>query len=130
MNKKWAEDVISIKERKLQSVKKTWIEEMKLHNGSHIDEDFGSLLSRHAGEQESQFHSSNAQKQTKQKVVKENKRFSDKEWEIIFEQMLAEDKIDVSNDFYDEEILFDSPDQLIEIFSLLEEQNLKKIRAC
>lgn len=44
--------------------------------------------------------------------------------------MLAEDKIDVPNDFYDEDILFDSPDQLIDIFSLLEEQNLKKIRAC
>jgi len=33
---------------------------MKLSNGSHVDEDFVSVLSRHAGEQESQFHSSNA----------------------------------------------------------------------
>jgi hypothetical protein len=58
--------------------------------------------------------------------------------------MLSDDKVDVPTDFYDEEIfsspnadsanhqpqLFDSPDQLIEMFSLLEEQNLKKIRAC
>jgi hypothetical protein len=44
--------------------------------------------------------------------------------------LLKEDKVDVPNDFYDEEILFDGPDQLIDIFSLLEEQNLKKIRAC
>lgn len=58
---------------------------MKINNGSHIDEDFASVLSRHAGEQDSQYMSSSNQNKSKQKVNKENRRFTDKEWEIIFD---------------------------------------------
>ena len=40
------------------------------------------------------------------------------------------DLIDVGEDFYDEEILFDSPNQLMEIYGILEENNLKTIGEC
>ena len=32
-------------------------------------------------------------------------------------------------DYYDEKILFDDPEQLMEVFSYLEEQNLKNIQS-
>ena len=40
-----------------------------------------------------------------------------------------DDKVDVPADFYEEPILFDEdkPEQLSEIYTMLEEQNLKKI---
>lgn len=88
------------------------------------------------GEQESQHgHSSNipqAQKKHAQRPAKNQQRqdFTDDKWELIFDQLLEEDKIDVPADFYDEEVLFDDPEQLIEIFAGLEEQNLKKIKNC
>ena len=64
------------------------------------------------------------------KTVKEQKTFTDEEYEYIFKVLLDHDKIDVSDDFYDENILFTSPDQLMDIFSGLEESNLKKIKEC
>lgn len=48
------------------------------------------------------------------KEVKQN--FTNENWELIFDQLMEENKIDVPPDFYDEEILFDDPEQLIEIF--------------
>ena len=39
-----------------------------------------------------------------------------------------EDLIDVPDDFYDEDILFTDPNQLMEMFSDLEEANLDNIR--
>ena len=44
--------------------------------------------------------------------------------------LLEMDLIDVGDDYYNEEILFSDPDQLMEIYSQLEEQNLKKINEC
>ena len=40
-----------------------------------------------------------------------------------------DDKVDVQHDFYEEPILFDEdkPEQLSEIYTMLEDQNLKKI---
>jgi len=40
------------------------------------------------------------------------------------------DLIDVGEDYYDEQILFNHPSQLMEIYTQLEEQNLKKINEC
>lgn len=54
---------------------------------------------------------------------------TEKDWEKRFEQLLAEDLIDVKDEnFYDEEILFDDPEQLMNIFSYLEEKNLAIIK--
>lgn len=40
------------------------------------------------------------------------------------------DLIDVGEDYYNEQILFNHPSQLMEIYTQLEEQNLKKINEC
>ena len=54
---------------------------------------------------------------------------NDKYWNDRFESLLAQDLIDVPKDYYDEKILFDDPEQLMEVFSYLEEQNLKNIQS-
>ena len=87
------------------------------------------------GEQESQHGQSSNVAQTKKqshKVARNNQRqdFSDEKWELIFDQLLEEDKIDVPADFYDEQILFTKPEEMIEIFESLEEHNLGKIKKC
>lgn len=54
---------------------------------------------------------------------------NDKYWEERFEYLLKQDLINVPKDYYDEKILFDDPEQLMEVFSYLEEQNLKNIQS-
>ena len=44
-----------------------------------------------------------------------------------FDQLLAEDLIDVPEDFYHDEILYDHPDQLLARFEYLEDANLKNV---
>ena len=45
----------------------------------------------------------------------------------IFEAKLTSDSIDVPADFYDEDVLYEDPEELMVIYSYLEEQNRKKI---
>ena len=52
---------------------------------------------------------------------------SDKYWEERFDYLLKLDLIDVPRDYYDEQILFEDPEALMEVFAYLEEQNLKNI---
>lgn len=47
--------------------------------------------------------------------------------ESRFEQLLKEDLIDVPDDFYEDEILYDHPDQLLDRFVSLEDANLKNV---
>ena len=54
---------------------------------------------------------------------------NDKYWNDRFESLLAQDLIDVPKDYYDEKILFEDQSQLMEVFSYLEEQNLKNIQS-
>jgi len=42
----------------------------------------------------------------------------------IFNGLLAEDKVDVGPDFYDEELFRDDPEYLSDTFEVLEEKNL------
>lgn len=46
------------------------------------------------------------------------------DWDTKFENLFAEDLIEVDDDFFDEDLLFKDPDDLNMIFSELEEQNL------
>lgn len=65
-----------------------------------------------------------------QQTVQTNKNMnSDKYWEERFDYLLKQDLINVPKDYYDEQILFDDPDQLMEVFAYLEEQNLKNIQS-
>lgn len=56
------------------------------------------------------------------------KQMKDEDWEQKFYDLLEQDLIDVPEDYYDEQILFDKPDQLMEIFQSLEERNLEIIK--
>lgn len=49
---------------------------------------------------------------------------NERDWDAKFEILFAEDLIELDEDFFDEELLFNDPDDLNLIFSELEEQNL------
>lgn len=46
---------------------------------------------------------------------------NEKDWEAKFEMLFAEDLIPVEDDFFDEDLCFQDPDDLNVIFSELEE---------
>lgn len=49
---------------------------------------------------------------------------TENDWKIKFEMMFAEDLVRLDEDFFDEQLCFDDPNDLNKIFSELEEQNL------
>mgnify|MGYP006102940847 FL=1 len=53
---------------------------------------------------------------------------NDKYWSDRFDSLLSKDLIDVPKDYYDAKLLFDDPEQLMAVFSYLEDQNLKSIQ--
>ncbi len=50
-------------------------------------------------------------------------------WEARFEQLMSENLIDVPKDFYKDDLPFNDPDKLNNIFTELEEENLFKIHS-
>lgn len=57
-----------------------------------------------------------------QPLRKENMTLQD--WDHKFEELIAKDLIDMPEDFYNEELKFQDPNELKDIFTLLEEKNL------
>lgn len=57
-----------------------------------------------------------------QQLKREN--MNEKDWDAKFEMLFAEDLIAVEDDFFDEDLCFHDPNDLNQIFSELEEQNL------
>lgn len=53
---------------------------------------------------------------------------TDKDWANKFEELLNADLIDVPEDYYDEPIYFKNSEQLMQIFTSLEEKNLEIIK--
>ena len=51
----------------------------------------------------------------------------DVEWEQRFEQLMKLSLVDVPDDYYRDELFFTDPEELMMIFSKLEEDNLSKI---
>ena len=49
---------------------------------------------------------------------------NEKDWEAKFEMLFAEDLIQIDDEFFDEELCFDDPNELNQIFTDLEEKNL------
>ena len=49
------------------------------------------------------------------------KTLTNEEWDALFLKMLKEDRVEVPEDFYEEDILFDEDEQLMEIYTYLEE---------
>ena len=58
---------------------------------------------------------------------KDKKNYTDEELVEIFNRRLANDQIDVPQDFYDEEVLFQDPEELMVLYSYLEDGNRKQI---
>lgn len=49
---------------------------------------------------------------------------NDQDWDRKFEQLMNEDLINLPENYFDEELKFSDPNELNEIFTLLEEKNL------
>lgn len=49
------------------------------------------------------------------------------DWEAEFERLFNNNQIDVDDKFFDEDILFKKPDELMLIYSYLEDKNTKRI---
>lgn len=92
-NASWAEDILRRKEQKLAKIKREWIENYR-HNRIVINEEDLPL---------------EYQRSMDAKGKKEVKPRSAGDAEALFDKLMAEDKIDVPQDFYEEEILFDEP---------------------
>lgn len=56
------------------------------------------------------------------------KEMTAEDWANKFEELLNADLIDVPEDYYDENILFKNSEQLMQIFTSLEEKNLEIIK--
>ena len=67
-------------------------------------------------------------RKTKKGLPVSQKHMSDADWEAKFFDLLDKDLIDVPEDYYDEKILFEEPEQLMEIFHNIEERNLEIIK--
>ena len=95
---------------------------MKMNKGIQNDEDYMSVLNNKnkKADEIKDGASSYATGFRKQKA-QQQKRLDDSDWGLIFDNFLEHDKIDVPEDFYDEDVLFDEPDQLMELFTYLEE---------
>lgn len=70
--------------------------------------------------------SQNPSKRSKGAVQRQEKDV--KYYEQKFDALLENDDIDVPEDFYDEQILFDDPKDLMTIFEELQEINLDRIQ--
>lgn len=61
------------------------------------------------------------------KVQKNSDKIGKIDWENRFQMLLKLDLIDVPKEFYQEELLFNEPEKLIDVFEGLAEQNLQNI---
>ena len=93
---------------------KEWIEMSKLHKDQMGDDEiFMQELLKSQGEPP----------QEKSK----SKQMSEKDWERRFLDLLKLDLIELPEDFYEENMLFEEPEKLMDVFTQLEEQNLTNI---
>ena len=68
-----------------------------------------------------------AKKKNARDWPQQHAQITNEEWEFRFEQLLGLSLIDVPDDFYRDDLYFEDPNDLTEIFSRLEEDNLKMI---
>ena len=107
-NKQWCEDQVSKKEGQLQQIKREWIERSKIHKDSMGDED---IFIQEMGKQDGEGP----------KVQKNSEKIGKIDWENRFQMLLKLDLIDVPREFYQEELLFNEPERLIDVFEGLAE---------
>lgn len=92
-NAAWADEIVRRKEEKLSRIKREWIENYRQNRIVINEEDLPLEWQR--------------SQDTKGK--REVKPRTAGDAESLFDKLMAEDKIDVPQDFYEEEILFDEP---------------------
>lgn len=101
-NQKWVDEVVRKRNDKLNKIKKEWIELNKLHKNKIFEDDFGGESKATESEAKTSFMG-----RMKGKAAAGQKDMTEKEWEGVFKQMLQDDRVDVPEDFYDEDNLFE-----------------------
>ena len=119
---KWVEAMLVRREKKLQEIKSEWIE-MAKHNKILDDDD---LSMRHEKLPSLGGHEEHKPPLGRRKPDQQ-RSMTYADWEHEFERRLKNDQIDVPADYYDEDVLFKNPDELMLIYSYLEDKNTKRI---
>lgn len=117
-NPQWVEKLKHERERKLTKIRNKWLETYKYTN--ILEEDEFSDLSKPVDGR------SGASPQ-RRRPGDPKRQYTDEELIEIFNKKLENDQIDVPQDFYDEEVLFKDPEELMILYSYLEDGNRKQI---
>ena len=136
VNPKWVQDQQAIRDRKRGEIEREWIAQAKRNQDQFLDDD--QFLSEFSKPQETAQNSQGGSKldATATSVATKSKKgqkvapkeMTDEDRAAKFEELLNADLIDVPEDYYDEPILFENSDQLMQIFTSLEEKNLEIIK--
>lgn len=113
---KWVEKIKAERERKLKVIRDKWLDKVK-YTGVLEDEEFSEVTKTDG--------KSGASPNRRGKADAKGK--TDEEYIEIFNQLLAKDAIDVPADYYDEPVLWDDPEDLMTLYSSLEDANRKRI---
>jgi hypothetical protein len=118
-NPHWVEKLKEERERKLTKIRNKWLETVK-YTGILEEDEYSEAGSKAPVDGKSVSSPG-------KKVSKDKKQYNDEELIEIFNKRLASDQIDVGVDFYDEEVLFKDPEELMILYSYLEDGNRKQI---
>ena len=135
VNPKWVQEQEEIRRRKKSHIKEEWTAEAKRNPERFLDDD--QFLSEFSKPQDAGATSQAGSKldatvtslgRGKRGLRLGPKDMTDEDWGNKFEEWLAAELIDVPEDYYEEPQLFEDPDQLMSIFTSLEEKNLEIIK--
>lgn len=131
-NPNWVEKLLAERERKKNLILQEWLEKQRLNPDQDDDDIMFSEAQSLMATKKSDVNlgatsTSNSPSKLKPSKVVQNRAQTREELIQLFEAKLASDSIDVPPDFYDEDVLYDDPEELMVIYSYLEEQNRKKI---
>ena len=116
----WVEKLKQERERKLTKIRNKWLETVK-YTGILEEDEYSDTASKAVDAK------SGTSPGKRTGGGRDKKQYSDEELIQIFNKRLANDQIDVGVDFYDEEVLFKDPEELMILYSYLEDGNRKQI---
>lgn len=119
-NPHWVEKLKQERERKLTKIRNKWLETVK-YTGILEEDEYSDTASKAVDAK------SGTSPGKRTGGGRDKKQYSDEELIQIFNKRLANDQIDVGVDFYDEEVLFKEAEELMIIYSYLEDGNRKQI---
>lgn len=119
-NPHWVEKLKQERERKLKKIRNKWLETVK-YTGILEEDEYSDTASKAVDAK------SGTSPGKRTGGGRDKKQYSDEELIQIFNKRLANDQIDVGVDFYDEEVLFKEAEELMIIYSYLEDGNRKQI---